>query len=101
MIGRLAEGGRSVSKSGNFQGTFSASLNLIKDVLTIKANATYRKKNLKKHNWDMPIWQKKGPDAPETMTTYDPFTAIPFSGKYSTTEEYTVYDVFTNFQKHF
>lgn len=101
MIGRLAEGGRSVSKSGNFQGTFSASLNLIKDVLTIKANATYRKKNLKKHNWDMPVWQKKGPDAPETMTTYDPFTAIPFSGKYSTTEEYTVYDVFTNFQKTF
>lgn len=101
MIGHLAEGGRSESKSGNFQGTFSGTLSLIKNVLTIKANATYRKKNLKKHNWDMPVYQKKGPDTPETMTTYDPFTAIPFSSKYSTTEEYTVYDIYANFQKTF
>lgn len=101
MIGRLAEGGRSVSKSGNFQGTFSATFNLIKEVLTVKANATYRKKDLKKHSWDTPVWAKKGPDAEETLTTYDPFTAIPFSNKYNTTEEYTVYDVFANFQKTF
>lgn len=101
MMGRLAEGGRKVSKSGNFQGTFSATLHLVKDVLTVKANATYRKKELKQHNWDVPVKAKSGPDTPETLTTYDPFTAIPFSGKYNTTEEYTVYDVYADFRKTF
>lgn len=101
MIGRLSEGGRSTTKNGNFQGTFSLTLNLIKDVLTVKANATYRKKNFKNHNWDVPVWSKKGPNADPTLTTYDPYTSIAFSNKYSISEDYTVYDVFANFQKTF
>lgn len=101
ILGRLAEGGRSVTKSGNFQGTFSVGLNLIKDVLTVKANATYKKKNLKNHNWDVPIWAKKGPDAEPTLTSHDPFTTNPFSNKYNVTEDYIVYDVFANFNKTF
>lgn len=101
ILGRLEEGGRSVTKSGNFQGTFSLTLNLIKDVLTIKGNATYKKKNLRNHKWDVPIWAKTGPDSEPTLTTHDPFTVNPFSEKYNIAEDYAVYDVYTNFNKTF
>lgn len=101
IIGRLAEGGRSETKSGNFQGTFSLTLNLIKDILTVKGNATYKKKTLRNHNWDVPVWAKTGPNAEPTLTSHDPFTTNPFSNKYSITEDYIVYDVFANFNKKF
>lgn len=101
IVGRLADGGRSVTKSGNFQGTFSITLNLIKDILTVKGNATYKKKSLKNHNWDIPVWAHKGPDLEPSLTSHDPFTTNPFSNKYNITEDYMVYDVFANFNKKF
>ena len=99
IMGRLADGGRSVTKSGNFQGTFSLGLNLIKDILSIKANATFKKKNINNHNWDVPISAKKGPNLDSSLTSHDPFTTNPFSNRYGIEENYTVYDIFANFQK--
>lgn len=95
-VGLLREGGREVQKDQEFQTTFGMTLDLLKDVWQIKADATFRRDNsfVKESQFDR--FYKEGPEQP-LKSTGESGLARNTSGF----TNYTVYNIYTNFNKTF
>lgn len=96
LLGALQEGGRKLNDSREFSTTFALTLDLIKDVWQVKADATWRRDSEMNRNSYHNYLYKTGPDKPEQLSGR-PTRAYRSSGFYN----YNVYNVFTDFHKTF
>ncbi|MDF2191506.1 TonB-dependent receptor [Paraflavitalea sp. CAU 1676] len=97
QLGSIREGGRSDSKLNDFQSTFSFSANLLKDVWTVKGDATFRRTSSIERRFEKPIPYRDGPNGP-----------IKYAGTASGTAtdnmanvNYNVYNLYTEAHKKF
>jgi len=67
-LGRMQEGGKSINNLNEFQSTFSLDASLIKDVWTLKADASFRRGSGKTNSFDVPIPYQTGPTNPVQYT---------------------------------
>ncbi|WP_316843830.1 TonB-dependent receptor [Pedobacter psychrodurus] len=63
-LGRMQQGGRSVNRINEFQTSLSLNASLIKDIWSIKGDATIRRTAGKTNSFDIPIEYKTGPNNP-------------------------------------
>ena len=97
LLGRLQSGGGSVTRSNNFQTTFNAKAELVKDVWDLKADATFRRIDTAGRSFDVPVPYKTGPNS-----------AISYSGSNPTWAQndtrlvrHNIYNIYTDFHKTF
>lgn len=95
-IGTLRNGGREVQNGQEFQTTFGAKIDIIKDVLQIKADATFRRDNSLVKESRFANFYRTGPDQP-LQSTGETGLAANTSGY----TNYTVFNVYSNFNKTF
>lgn len=96
ILGALQEGGRKLNDSREFSTTFGLTLDIIKDVWQIKADATWRRDSEINRNSYNNYHYKTGPNKPEQAS------GRPTRASRNTTfYNYNVYNVFTDFHKTF
>ncbi|SKD06251.1 TonB-linked outer membrane protein, SusC/RagA family [Chitinophaga ginsengisegetis] len=97
LLGNLQSGGRSADTWSEFMTTLNAEINLVKDVWTLKGDATYRRGNNVGKSYTLPVPYSNGPDQPTQYTNGNQSSA-----NNSTSElKYNVYNVYTDFHKTF
>lgn len=96
LLGKLQDGGRNVNNSREFQTSFTATIDLIKDVWQLKADATFRRDSELTRKSFLPFEYKTGPERPMETNGITP-TARNESAFY----DYNVFNVFTDFHKTF
>lgn len=92
----LQDGGREMTDTREFSTSFTMELSLIKEVWSIKADATFKRSNQSYKGTSLPITYKKGPNLALTQTSANP-TASANSWAYN----YNIYNVYTDFHKTF
>ncbi|WP_270087596.1 TonB-dependent receptor [Sphingobacterium sp. SYP-B4668] len=93
MIGAVAEGGRSIKRVNDFQSSFGAKIDLIKDVWTLNGDATFRRTSGKSHFYQLPLEYSIGPGEVRRQN----FNSYASSGSEET--RYNVYNIYSQFQK--
>ena len=96
ILGALQDGGRKVNDSREFVTTFTATVDLMKDVWQLKADATFRKDSERTRRASMPSYYKEGPDRP-VESNFSNTTARNDAAFY----DYNVFNVYTDFHKTF
>ena len=96
ILGLLENGGRSVNDRRDFSTTFAATIDLLKDVWQIKADATFRRDSERTRRASLPYSYKQGPEmALEQNTTTS--SARNDSQFYDN----NVFNIYTDFHKTF
>lgn len=96
ILGALQEGGRKLNDSREFSTTFGLTLDLIKDVWQVKADATWRRDSEINRDSYHNYYYKTGPNKPEQPS------GRPTRASRSTTfYNYNVYNLYTDFHKTF
>lgn len=97
LLGNLQDGGRSADTWSEFMTTLNAEINLVKDMWTLKGDATYRRGNNVGKSYTLPVPYSNGPDQPTQYTNGNQSSA-----NNSTNElKYNVYNIYTDFHKTF
>ncbi|SEW55183.1 TonB-linked outer membrane protein, SusC/RagA family [Chitinophaga arvensicola] len=97
LLGNLQSGGRSADTWSEFMTTLNGEVKLIKDVWTIKGDATYRRGNDIGKAYSLPVPYSTGPGQPTQYTNGNQSSA-----QNSTYEvKYNVYNLYTDFHKKF
>jgi TonB-linked SusC/RagA family outer membrane protein len=104
LIGVLAEGGRRNDRTNEVQTSFATQLDLIKDIWRINADVNFRLTNQGRDQNNMGVQYRTGPNQPLQVT----FGERGGSGNtvnnvryYSWEDNYSVYNIYTNFTKTF
>ncbi|WP_211234417.1 SusC/RagA family TonB-linked outer membrane protein [Algoriphagus terrigena] len=97
LLGRLQEGGRSVSEGNDMLSKFDVDITVIKDVFSIKGDATFRRVGQYAHSFDVPIAYKNGPDQADLFTGTNPA----FAQNYSESVNHTILNAYADFKKEF
>jgi TonB-linked SusC/RagA family outer membrane protein len=97
LIGVLQNGGRKTDTWSEFMTTVNAELGLIKDVWTLKADATWRRGNNVGKGFSWPVAYRTGPGQPLGYTNGNQTAAT--NSSYAV--KYNVYNVYTDFHKTF
>lgn len=97
LLGRLQSGGRSVTRSNNFQTTFTAKAALVKDVWDLKADATIRRIDTAGKSYAIPVPYKTGPNAAISYSGSNPGWAQNDEGHI----RHNIYNIYTDFHKTF
>lgn len=97
VIGRLKEGGHSMYRTNNFQTTFSATANVIKNVLQLKADATFRRNAQINKSNDFPVSYYTGPNTAAKLVGSNPSFAQVDNGE----TRNNLYNVYADFHKTF
>lgn len=93
MFGSVAEGGRSIRRIGDLQLNFGGKVDLLKDVWTLNADATFRRTGSNSHRFDFPLEYSTGPGVTNKQT----FNS--FASNSSAQTRYNVYNIYSQFQK--
>lgn len=96
ILGNLQNGGRKVNDSREFVTTFAATIDILKEVWQIKADATFRKDSERTRRSSIPYYYKEGPDK-ELESNMSNSTARNDASFY----DYNVFNVYTDFHKTF
>lgn len=96
LLGRLQDGGRSNSSLSEIQSSFGIKANVIKDILDIKGEATYRRGASLTRAFDIPIPYKTGPNNPVANAGSTTSWAQNINGN----TEYTVLNFYADFHKN-
>ncbi len=96
VLGSLQQGGRKNTRLNDFQTTFSAKAALIKEVLNINVDATFRRGASLTRSFDVPVPYKTGPNNPIQYTF-----ANTWAQNENNTSRYNVLNVYTDFSKDF
>ena len=103
LIGLPTEGGRSVSKNNETQVSLNTTVDLIKDVWNIKADANFRFTNGLTRASHFPVYYREGPDQPLATLYTDlgdnAFRSSVYASTASSLKSYQVYNVYTDFHK--
>lgn len=96
LLGKLQDGGRKVNNSREFQTSFATTIDLMKDVWQLKADATFRRDSEITRKSFLPYTYKTGPERPLETSGITP-SARNESAFY----DYNVFNVYTDFHKTF
>ena len=97
LLGNLQSGGRSADTWSEFMTTLNAEVNLVKNVWTLKGDATFRRGNDVGNAYTVPVPYSTGPDQPTQYTNGNQSSAT--NNTYEV--KYNVYNVYTDFHKTF
>ncbi|WP_215224043.1 TonB-dependent receptor [Echinicola shivajiensis] len=97
LLGRLQEGGRNISSNNDIQTKFDVEISLIKDLFSLKADATFRRINRNSNLFDVPVPYKVGPDMPVQYQGPNPGFAESSAGSV----KHNIYNVYGDFKKTF
>ncbi|MEC5147981.1 SusC/RagA family TonB-linked outer membrane protein [Chitinophaga sp. 212800010-3] len=97
LLGRLESGGRDNYNSSEFLANFNTEIGLIKKVWTLKADATFRRSNGAERLFVVPVPYRTGPGQPLQYTDGNQSYAYNSNGQ----TKYTVYNVYSDFNKKF
>lgn len=95
-LAKLQDGGRNVNDSREFVTTFATTIDVLKDVWQIKADATFRRDNDRTRQTALPYYYKEGPNMPLQSNTNNSTSRN--SSKYY---DYNVFNIYTDFHKTF
>ncbi|QQT29393.1 TonB-dependent receptor [Sphingobacterium multivorum] len=93
MIGAVAEGGRSISRNNDFQTSFGAKIDFIKNVWTLNGDATFRRISGKSHFFQLPLAYSTGPNVMNKQN----FNSYASNGSSET--RYNVYNIYSQYQR--
>lgn len=96
MLGRLQDGGRKETRTGTFNTSFGISIDVIKDVLTLRGDANFVRTSEDYDRWDTPITYYNGPEEYNTTGT-----AVPYARKDNVHNRYNVFNAVADFRKTF
>jgi len=97
LLGNLQSGGRATDTWGEFMTTINGEVSLIKDVWTVKGDATYRRGNDIGNRYSLPVPYSVGPNQPTQYTNSNQTSAT----NNSMDVKYNVYNLYTDFHKKF
>jgi TonB-linked SusC/RagA family outer membrane protein len=95
-IGLLNNGGREIQNNHEFQTTFGLQLDIIKNILQIKADATFRRKSSFMKESQFARYYKEGPDQALKSTG-----ELGLARNTSSYTNYSVYNIYGSFNKTF
>jgi len=104
ILGLAKEGGRVVTRTNETQLSFNTTIDLIKDVWTVKADANFRFTNSNTRKGHYPVYYSTGPDQPLAAiwagidVQYERFT---YAQTTNALNSYNVYNAYTDFHKTF
>lgn len=93
LLGLLQEGGRKKNNINEFQTTFSAKADLIKNIWTANADITFRRSFGVLDAFDRPVKYKIGPNA----ASKDAGGSVPWASKENQNTRYDVFNLFTQY----
>lgn len=93
MIGAVADGGRSVRRVNDFQSSFGAKIDLLKNVWTLNGDATFRRVSGKSHYFVVPLEFSTGPGVIKRQA----FNSSASNGSDET--RYNVYNLYSQYQQ--
>ncbi|MDR3062432.1 MAG: SusC/RagA family TonB-linked outer membrane protein, partial [Dysgonamonadaceae bacterium] len=99
-LGLLEEGGRRYNKWNETQLSFTTKFDLLKDVWTLNADATYRFANNTVESANLPVYYRTGPDQ-DMKTVWSNLGSTAFAQNQSISNRYIVYNAYTDFHKTF
>lgn len=97
LLGNLQSGGRSSDTWSEFMTTLNAEVGIIKDMWTLKGDATFRRGNQTGNTYVLPVAYRTGPDQPFQYTNGNKSSA----SNLSQAVKYNVYNIYTDFHKTF
>jgi len=89
VLGAVQQGGRKVSNNNTFQTTFSFDASLIKDVWSLKGDATFRRADSLGRSYEIPVPYKTGPDLAPPLNNSTSATNYNSNIKYDVVNLYT------------
>lgn len=92
----MEEAGREKKDTREFSTSFTTNIDLIKDILSVKADATFKRSNQLLKGTELPYTYRKGQDLSITQSS-----KIPTAYNNSWTYNYNVYNVYADFHKTF
>ncbi|MFC3198284.1 TonB-dependent receptor [Parapedobacter deserti] len=95
MVGAVADGGRNIDRINDIQTSFGVKVDLLKDVWSLNADATFRRTSSRNHRFDFPLSFSTGPGITQ-MQTFNSY-ASNSSGE----TRYNVFNIYSNFNKTF
>jgi TonB-linked SusC/RagA family outer membrane protein len=105
LVGLPSEGGRSVSINNETQLALNTTIDLIKDVWNIKADANFRFTNGQTRSSHFPVYYRDGPDRPLAPLFAEldnnAYRYSVYASTASSLKSYQVYNVYTDFHKTF
>ena len=104
LVDMPQNGGRNVTKTNETQLSFSTTIDLIKDVWNIKADANIRFTNKLSKVAHFPVYYRDGPEKallPYFANTGGAMRTSAFSSTASTLNNYQVYNIYTDYHKTF
>lgn len=93
MIGAVADGGRSVKRVNDFQSSFAAKIDFIKNVWTLNGDATFRRISEKGHFFQLPLEYSTGPGIMHVQN----FNS--YASNSSNETRYNVYNIYSQYQR--
>lgn len=96
ILSLMEEGGHEKTDTREFSTSFTADISILKDVWSIKADATVKRSNQLFKGTALPYTYRKGQNLPITTSS-----KIPTAYNRSWTYNYNVYNVYTDFHKTF
>jgi TonB-linked SusC/RagA family outer membrane protein len=94
-LGRMQEGGRSLSRITDVLTTFNAEASLIKDMWTLKSDITFRRTSERGTSFDIPILYKTGPNTQVSIAG----ATTSYANSNSTSRRYDVFNFYTDIHK--
>jgi TonB-linked SusC/RagA family outer membrane protein len=94
MMGELLDGGRWVRKQNDTQFTFNTTFDIVKDVLTVKADANIRLFNEGRDSWQLTIPNSRAPG----RIDYGHASSVAYAG---TEDKLTTMNIYGDFHKTF
>lgn len=91
MIGRLENGGRTVNRNQMFRTIFTAKATILKDILTVNADASFMKYDARTRAWDAPVYYFDRPDGAAIQTGFPSQSYASASNSHTYTNIYNVY----------
>lgn len=97
ILGRLQEGGRNIADNNDIMTKFDIKANLVKEVLQLKGDATFRRISSYGKAYDMAVPYKTGPDQPVQFRGANP----DFAQSNASAVKHTIYNIYIDFDKTF
>lgn len=97
LFGRLQDGGRTKNYLNEFTATLNGEYSIIKDVWSLKGDATFRRSNNTVNAYDVSIAYNNGPNQPLKYTGANPS----YARNGADAIRYNVFNVYTDFHKTF
>lgn len=101
ILGTLQQGGRKITHTNDILTSFNAEISLVKNIWTIKGDATFRRTNTPTQSYNLPVPYRTGPNQPIGYRYADGTGGVTYAQNESDIANQNVFNVYTDFNKTF